>query len=74
MKISIRPVSAKSWINEIIILKIIISRPACGAPAYTEHRHSKSFDLWILTKATMEKINCMLLSCHVHVSEWICTL
>ena len=28
----------------------VMPRPACGAPAYTEHWHSKSFDLWTLTK------------------------
>ena len=33
----------------IIMIKMMMTgvmpRPACGAPAYTEHWHSKSFDL-----------------------------
>ena len=35
----------------IIITMGVVSRPARGAPAYTEHRHSKFFDLWTLTKS-----------------------
>ena len=29
----------------MIIIIMLMSRPAPGAPAYTEHRHSKSFNL-----------------------------
>ena len=31
--------------NIIIMIMRVMSRPACGAPAFTEHSHSKSPDL-----------------------------
>ena len=39
----------------MILIMGLMSRPACGAPAYTGHRHSKSFDLWILMKSIYGK-------------------
>ena len=29
----------------IMMMMGVMPRPACGAPAYTEHWHSESFDL-----------------------------
>ena len=39
----------------IIIIESVMSRPTSGAPAYTEHRHSKCSDLCILTKSIYGK-------------------
>ena len=30
---------------KMMMMTGVMPRPACGAPAYTEHWHSKSFDL-----------------------------
>ena len=38
-------------VTATIIIICVISRPARGALAYTEHRHSKSFDVSILTRS-----------------------
>ena len=42
-------------VTATIIIICVISRPARGALAYTEHRQSKSFDVSILTRSMYGK-------------------
>ena len=41
----------------IVMMIIIMSRPACCVPAFTENKHSKSFDLCSKIKTHIENNN-----------------